>query len=380
MSGLVLVFLLVAVGVVAVGAFLVGRGFRSPAQLAATARPPQPSVITAPVELIRPRTSVVLRGTLAYSGSVVIPAPTSVSGNLPAVTAATVHTGQTVTSGTLLGAVANRPVFVLPGRLPAYDDMGYGSTGPDVVELQDDLRALGFGTGTDTSGWYGTGTADAVAGFYRSRGYRPLLRSAVLPPVNGPRKRQHIERLASVPRGEIAFVPLLPDTVVRVAQLGTTIGSHGLVSLASGVLRILSSTDQNTASLAHVGQLGEALSDQKSGGFRIRLLAIRKVNGNAGDAPRARLVFSPTSTSAASNFVGENLALKLQVGAGGAARLVVPVSAIYMQADGHAHVIVIRHGKRVPIAVTPGIAYAGNEVIAAHVGRLKRGARVVIGS
>jgi peptidoglycan hydrolase-like protein with peptidoglycan-binding domain len=358
----------------------VGRGFRSPAQVAASARPPQPSVITAPVRLIRPRTSVVLRGTLAYGGSVAIPTPTSLDGDAPIVTASPLHPGDTVHSGSVLGAVANRPLFALPGRLPAYDDMGYGSTGPDVVELQDDLRALGFETGTDTSGWYGLGTAGAVAAFYRSRGYSPILRPQALPTFAGGRKKQRVEKLATVPRGEVVFIASLPATVSHVASVGSTAGSHGVVALASGALRIRSTTDQNTSSLAHVGELGRAISDQKPGSFRIRLLAISKIAAGTGTAPIARLVFAPTSEAAASRFVGENLALKLSVGGGGHARLVVPVSAVSTQADGRAIVIVMRHGERIPVSVIPGISYAGKEVVRSRSAQLRPGAQVVIGT
>lgn len=379
-SGLIVALLLVLAAAVAVVAFFVGRGFKSPAQIAATARPPRPSVITAPVELIQPRTSVVLRGTLAYSRALVVPAPTGLGGSLPDVTASQLQPGRSIISGTVLAAVANRPVIALAGLVPAYDDMAYGSTGPDVAELQHDLQALGFNTGTDTPGWYGLGTAAAVAQLYHSRGYNPTLQAQEVPTVTGRRKKPRIEHLAAVPRGEIVFIPTLPATLVRAAAVGTTVGSHGVAELASGALRIHSTTDQNTASLAHVGQLGRAVSNQKPGGFRMRLISIRNVPAGQGNAPTAKLVFAPLAAAAASTFVGENLALRLGVGGGGSRRLVVPVGAVYVQADGRAVVIVLRHGRRVSVPVSPGISYAGKEVVTPRSGTLGPGAQVVIGS
>jgi hypothetical protein len=50
--------LTVAVGV---AAFLIGRGVSTPAQQAARARPPAPSLLTAPVLLTHARTTIVLR-------------------------------------------------------------------------------------------------------------------------------------------------------------------------------------------------------------------------------------------------------------------------------------------------------------------------------
>jgi len=46
-------------------------------------------------------------------------------------------------------------VIVLEGRVPAYLDMAYGSSGVEVEELQHNLAALGLSIGADTPGTYG---------------------------------------------------------------------------------------------------------------------------------------------------------------------------------------------------------------------------------
>jgi hypothetical protein len=361
-------------------AFFVGRGFRSPSQVAAAAKPPAPTVITAPVQLVRPRTGVVLRGTLSYNGSVVIPAPASLDGSLPAVTASPMKVGSSVTTGTVVAAVANRPVIALVGNIPAYDDMGYGSTGPDVAELQRDLQALGFTIGSDTSGWYGLGTSAAVNELYLSRGFHPILRPATLPNAKGHRGPR-IDQLATIPRGEVVFVASLPATLVRAASVGAIVGRRGVAQLASGALRVRSTTDENTASLAHVGEIGKAISNQKAGGFRVRLIAVHMTSADQSSAPSAHLVLAPVSVTAASKFVGENLAVHLQIGASGSARLVVPVSAVFMRADGRAVVITLHHGRQVAVPVIPGIAYAGKEVVTPRATRLLHsGVQVVVGT
>ena len=52
--------------VLALVAWRVGSGIRSPAQVAADTAPPAPSLITAPVELRTLATEVVVRGTVRY--------------------------------------------------------------------------------------------------------------------------------------------------------------------------------------------------------------------------------------------------------------------------------------------------------------------------
>jgi HlyD family secretion protein len=163
--------LTVAVGVVA---FLIGRGVSTPAQQAARAKPPTASLLTAPVMLTHARTTVVLRGTLTDGGAISVGVPGDLSGDLAVVTAVATAPGALVNDGSLIAAVAGRPVFVMRGQIPAYSTMSYGSSGIDVTELQAALEATGFSVGSDTAGTYGAGTAAAVAELYQRAGYAPV--------------------------------------------------------------------------------------------------------------------------------------------------------------------------------------------------------------
>jgi peptidoglycan hydrolase-like protein with peptidoglycan-binding domain len=132
--------------------------------------------------------------------------------------------GSGVRPGSLIMEVAGRPLFVLPGTVPAYRDMAPGESGTDIAQLQQGLQALGFGVGGDPGGVYGAGTAAAVAAFYHSIGY-------TVPKVTaGPKAA----RGAEVPLAEIMFVRRFP---ARVAALGGKIGSvvsGPLVTLSLG--------------------------------------------------------------------------------------------------------------------------------------------------
>ncbi|WP_406222794.1 peptidoglycan-binding protein [Streptomyces canus] len=168
-------------GVIAGAVLLTGAGLvastlvKSPAEAAADSRPPAPDVLTAPVERRVLTDSVVIRGTVTAGQSVDV-AP-SVSGGdaiRSVVTRLPVKPGAQVRSGQVLAEVSGRPVFALPGALPAYRDLKPGAHGKDVAQLQQALRSLGHGTGGDASGLFGQGTKAGLNAFYGSLGYDPL--------------------------------------------------------------------------------------------------------------------------------------------------------------------------------------------------------------
>jgi HlyD family secretion protein len=157
---------------------LVGSAFvQSPSQSAADTRPPRASVITAPVTSQVLRSTLVLRGSFA-DGKTVQVAPTSVAttannpgGASMVVTGVFTSAGQQVRAGKPLLEYSGRPVFALPGRIPAYRDLLPGETGKDVLQLQQALAALGYPTGGDDAGVFGVGTKAAVSRLYRAMGY-----------------------------------------------------------------------------------------------------------------------------------------------------------------------------------------------------------------
>ena len=69
--------------------------------------------------------------------------------------------GTTVARGRALYRVDDDPVVLLYGKLPAYREIGVGSSGPDVVQLEKNLRALDYG-GFTVDDEYTSATAAAV--------------------------------------------------------------------------------------------------------------------------------------------------------------------------------------------------------------------------
>ncbi|MFF4653199.1 peptidoglycan-binding protein [Streptomyces sp. NPDC001380] len=137
---------------------------------------PRPDVPTARVERRALDGSVLVRGTVTTAQTVQVTAPAPGAGGAvrAVVTGLPVRTGQTVAAGRVLVEISGRPVFALPGALPAYRDLRPGDRGADVTQLQKALRGLGLRTGRDRAGVFGPGTAAALTAFYASRGYTPL--------------------------------------------------------------------------------------------------------------------------------------------------------------------------------------------------------------
>jgi HlyD family secretion protein len=165
---------LVVVACFATGAGLVSHRFiRSPADIASATRPPEPSVVTARVVRRRLSERLVERGTVGRARTFAVETSLDPTVEHPLVTRVLVRTGSTVRNGRVLLEIAGRPVIAVEGSVPAYRDLGPGATGRDVAQLQRALVGLGFSRGADRRGVFGSGTARAVAAWFRSLGYRP---------------------------------------------------------------------------------------------------------------------------------------------------------------------------------------------------------------
>ncbi|AXI78420.1 RND family efflux transporter [Peterkaempfera bronchialis] len=141
-----------------------------------TVRAPAPDVLTARVERRVLDGSVTTRGMVTAGQTVQVAASAGAGDGAvrAVVTKAPVRTGDMVAAGRLLVEISGRPVFALPGPIPAYRDLKPGSRGADVTQLQKALRSLGFRTGKDHAAVFGAGTSAALTAFYTARGYTPL--------------------------------------------------------------------------------------------------------------------------------------------------------------------------------------------------------------
>lgn len=164
-------------GVLAVAVASAGLGWwagstiSSPADAGADAQAPEPSLITVPVELRELSSTVVLRGDVVLEGSLdvqVDPSAGAASG-VAVVTGTPKLPTDTVEEGDVMIEVSERPVIALAGQLPMFRDLGPGTVGDDVTQLQEALTRLGFPAAA--TGTYDAATESAVEALYRSVGY-----------------------------------------------------------------------------------------------------------------------------------------------------------------------------------------------------------------
>ena len=381
-------FLPLAIGIVVLLgltalAFVLGRSSRSTAQELAASRPPAPNVITGPVTRSPPQTNLMFRATLHATGEFSVNVASSSDGSLPVISAVGVQLGQVVEPGSVLAAIADSPVILLPGAVPAYSEMSYGSTGVQVRQLQAGLEAVGLSIGSDEPGTYGVGTAAAVARLYGMNGYAAPTEPSQIVARNA--QQGHVsgkaQKLAVVPLGNIVFVPTLPARVIEIDHLGSTLAQTGfLAKLGTGVSTLSVTTDANSASLLRVGATGTAISAANGQSFSVRLDSKQTLPSSAGNpqGPRILLAFSPLVEEQASPFIGQNLAIRVPV-RGGGSQLVVPQAAVVTSATGESHVVVVANGRQRSVAITPGLSFGGQMVVYPHGSELRAGEQVVIG-
>ena len=167
---MVAVMALVSIVALVVG-MVAGRTIKSPADVLAEAAPPEPSVITVPVELRELSHSVVVRGTIRANEATDVPVPPSPSG-ISIVTRVVKQAGDVVNEGDVLVEISGRPIIALEGQLPVFRSLIPTLEGPDVLQLERSLTRLGYNPGT-VDERYDTATASAVEALYIDAGYSP---------------------------------------------------------------------------------------------------------------------------------------------------------------------------------------------------------------
>jgi peptidoglycan hydrolase-like protein with peptidoglycan-binding domain len=170
--------LLAVVVTIAATGWLVGSRIRSPADAAREREPPEPSVLTAPVERRRLGTSIVTRGDGGFAGSTDLTVDPGggtdeLAAGRPVVTGAVPRAGSELQDGAVALEISGRPVFVLAGELPMYRTLQPGLSGRDVRQFETALDRLGFSPGPVDDTYDGRTTA-AVEAWYRAAGYDPV--------------------------------------------------------------------------------------------------------------------------------------------------------------------------------------------------------------
>ncbi|MEC4017991.1 efflux RND transporter periplasmic adaptor subunit [Streptomyces sp. H27-D2] len=134
--------------------------------------------------------------------------------------------GSVVTRGETLYKVDNRPVTLIYGDTPVYRALKTGDKGPDVKQLNDNLRALGYDA--PDSSTYTARTASAVRGL---------------------QEKQGVKETGEVEKGRIVFVPDAIRVSAHKAAMGDPAAAHVLAGTGreKAVIADLEVSDQGVA-------------------------------------------------------------------------------------------------------------------------------------
>jgi peptidoglycan hydrolase-like protein with peptidoglycan-binding domain len=377
---IVLVIVVLAV-LAAVGELLLTSQIKSPAEQAAQTQPPAATQLTATVQ------RTVLTRTVLAQGAVGAPkefTPSQVGGGSGGatggqnvqeiVTHVFCRKGSLASQGSVLLEVAGQPYFVLQGTVPAYRDLAPGEIGEDVAQLQQDLLSLGFGTGTDTLGSYGPGTAAAVSAYYQAHGY--------VAPVVTVGTKKHPVHLAFVPLGDFSFVPSLPATVIKVAATVGKAPASGALTLALGSPKLTGQLSPSTAALVRPG-MRVTITD--SGGGPVRHGQVAWVShSTASNASISGGLYVKMGIALnrpmPMSLVGQDVSLAIGAARSRGKVLAVPEAAVFAGADGQTYVSKVSGGRTVRVPVRVGMSGNGLlQVTPAVPGALAAGDRVVTG-
>jgi hypothetical protein len=408
----------------AAASWIAGRQIQSPAEAAARTAPPTPSPILVPVEERVLTSDVVTRGTAHFGLPQSISLAPSSLKNEPAIITTLPARGDQIEEGGVLLTVSGRPVFVLQGDVPMYRDLFPGLSGEDVRQLEATLEHLGFDPGP-IDGVFDEVTTAAVADLYSAAGYAPFSATSeqlenlraledelalaidekvaadntlayALPEAAEAAQREVewrtflVERLtdqveaarrkaeAPVPMDEIIFVPSLP---VRVEELSVRIGDRAtgpILGVTNNQLEIDSSLPLAEAPLVKPGMA--VAIDEPALGLQATGVVSRVADTPGTDGVDGyHMYFEVQVNETPVSLEGVSLRLTIPVESTGGAVTVVPVSALFLAADGTSRLQVENNGKLDFMEVKPGLSADGFVEVTAVDGTLSAGQLVLVG-
>ena len=415
---------LVFVILLAAASWIAGRQIQSPAEAAARTAPPTPSPILVPVEERVLTSDVVTRGTARFGLPQSISLAPSSLKNEPGIITTLPARGDQIEEGDVLLTVSGRPVFLLQGDVPAYRDLFPGLSGEDVRQLEATLEHLGFDPGP-VDGVFNEVTTAAVADLYSAAGYAPFTATSeqlenlraledelalainekvaaentlayASPEAAEAAQREVewrtflVERLkdqveaarrkaeAPMPMDEIVFVPSLP---VRVEELSVKIGDTAtgpVLGVTNNQLEIDSSLPLAEAPLVKPGMA--VAIDEPALGLQATGVVSRVADTPGTDGVDGyHMYFEVQVNETPVSLEGVSLRLTIPVESTGGAVTVVPLSALFLAADGTSRLQVENNGKLDFMEVKPGLSADGFVEVTPVDGTLSAGQLVLVG-
>ncbi|QKW35929.1 peptidoglycan-binding protein [Actinomadura sp. NAK00032] len=286
---------------------------------------------TAPIQRTTLAETQDVDGTLGYGGA------RTVTGAGHGVLTWLAGPGSVVTRGRPVYRVDDKPVPLLYGRLPLYRTLAEGTEGADVLQLERNLRALGY-TGFTVDETFGASTAAAVKRWQDDLGVTESGRVAPGSAVVAARRIRVAERKANV--GDRMGGPVLTYTgTTRLVSVDLDVRYQRLVKENTEVEIELPSGDTVKGKVSSVGKVAKQVRDDKPATVEIEIsVGSQKRLGSYDKAP----VTVRFTTSRRRGV------------------LAVPIGALLAQGDGGYAVQVVENGRVRTVPVTTGVFTAGD--------------------
>jgi len=422
----VLAISLFFVVLLAVVSWIAGSKIQSPAEAAARTAPPTPSPILVPVEERILTSDVVTRGTARYGLPQTIALAHSPLKPDAGVITTLPKRGEQFEEGQVLMTTSGRPVFLFQGDIPAYRDLYIGLSGEDVRQLEAALERLNFVPGS-VDGVYDEQTGAAVAALYAAAGYAPFTTTGeqlanlrtledelalavsekaaaenALAQIAGSsgsdraaerevewltflvqRLTEEVEAARNraespLPVDEFVFIPGLP---VRVEEISVEVGdaaSGPVIVVTNNQLAIDSSLPLAEAPLVKPGMA--VAIDEPDLGLQATGV-ISRVAGTPGTdgVDGYHIYFEILVDETPATLEGFSLRLTIPVESTGGEVMVVPISALFLAADGSSRVQVEKDGRLEFVVVEPGLSADGFVEVSPVDGTLSPGQLVLVG-
>jgi peptidoglycan hydrolase-like protein with peptidoglycan-binding domain len=274
--------------------------------------------------------------------------------------------GQRIARGQSVYSLDDRPVPLLYGSTTPYRALYLGVTpGPDVTELQDNLIALGFGTGLSADGIFGLSTELAVKAWQASLGV-PVTGVVSLGSIVVEPGAVRVETVAASlgEAANAATAVFTASSTVRQVTIDLDAAQQSEVAVGDQVLITLPDNATTPGVVSYVGSVAAAATGSGAPG------------GSTGE-PTITVYVTPTDPSATGGLdqAPVEVAITTQSIANA---LVVPVDALLALSGGGYAVEEDTHGVRHLVAVSLGIFDDADGIVQVTGAGLAVGQQVVV--
>jgi hypothetical protein len=275
--------------------------------------------------------------------------------------------GQVVTQGQALYWMINTPVVLLYGTTPATRNLYQGEAGPDVAELNADLRTLGYPAPSGDT--FTAATATAVDEFQGHLG---------------------VPQTGNLALGQVVFLPGAARITAVNAVLGADAQPGAAILSASSTAKLV--TIKLDANLQADVKVGDAVTitlpnQQTTPGVVSYVGTVATVPSSGGNthgtnssAPTITVDVTPSDPSAIANFDQAPVSVSI-TNASARNALVVPVTALLaLDGGGYALEVVPAHGTHYLVPVRTGLFDNAQGLVQVTGSQIHPGMRVVVPS